>query len=98
MTVVSQCRVHHFHKLIRKYFIDKDDTGHYKFNVERMERQLKDPKYTKRCKYCKTFSDNDRKTLFNQFWDNMDWIQKKEVTSMVDKVDVKESQKTAEET
>jgi hypothetical protein len=46
----------------------------------------------------KLFSDNDRKTLFNQFWDNMDWIQKKEATSMVDKVDVKESQKTAEET
>jgi hypothetical protein len=41
----------------------KDDIGQYKFNLERMERQLKNPKCTKGCKHYKIFSDNDRKTL-----------------------------------
>ena len=48
----------------------KDDIGQYKFNLERMERQLKNPKCTKGCKHYKIFSDNDRKTLtsFGSIW------------------------------
>uniref|UniRef100_A0A6P7G5W5 Uncharacterized protein LOC114328353 n=1 Tax=Diabrotica virgifera virgifera TaxID=50390 RepID=A0A6P7G5W5_DIAVI len=72
--------------------LDKDDK--YK-KIERDERKMGPPCQCKNSQrslkfFCNIFEDDDRKNIFNMFWKNLDWNQKKiYVTSLVDKEPVK---------
>lgn len=47
------------------------------FIVERGKRVMKDRKCKENCKKCSNISEERRKRIFEQFWSNMDWNQKK---------------------
>ena len=51
--------------------------GHYKFTVERPERVMKERKCSRKCQNCSSIGEEERRSIFNQFWNNMDWDQKK---------------------
>lgn len=75
----------------QKYLgLKKDHNGKYAYSIEREEREILPSKCSKRCKHCALFTENERTEIFNRFWNNMDWDQKKIfVCSMVDKFEAK---------
>lgn len=69
--------------------------GKWGFNKERNGRILTESKCSKRCnrlgmvKQCYQLTENDRQTIFTNFWENMTWEQRKVyINSLVTAVDV----------
>lgn len=67
--------------------LGKDNTGKWKYNVPRQKRHLKAPcncalsKKKSKIK-CTEFNENERKTIFKQFWD-LNWKEKKVFVRML---------------
>ncbi|KAK6191297.1 hypothetical protein SNE40_003024 [Patella caerulea] len=81
--------------------LKQDEGGKYALTSERMGRQMGELKCTKSCrmsKKCSVFNEEERQSIFNGFWADMSWNQKKVfVAGLIDEVVASNRKKPAEE-
>lgn len=84
--------------------VKKDANGHYKYCKERNARIMGPRGCSKRCekankgRSCTIITETERTDIFNSFWENMNWKEKKVyVSGMVNKLPVSERQDPGKE-
>lgn len=70
--------------------LKKGADGKFAYSVQRQERTVGERHCSKRCKTCSLITEKDRLDIFNRFWKNMNWDEKKMfVIGMVEKTEAK---------